>query len=41
MTGADGYELSDRWQEARVMMDMVRALWNRIEKEEATAAKAA
>lgn len=27
MTGADGYELSDRWAEARQMMDRVRALW--------------
>ncbi|MFJ9450210.1 sugar phosphate isomerase/epimerase family protein [Herbaspirillum sp. NPDC101397] len=27
MTGADGYELSDRWQEAGVMKDSVRALW--------------
>jgi len=27
MTGADGYELSDRWQEAGVMKDRVRALW--------------
>jgi len=27
MTGADGYELSDRWQEALFMKDQVRALW--------------
>jgi hypothetical protein len=27
MTGADGYELSDRWQEAGVMKESVRALW--------------
>jgi hypothetical protein len=33
MTGADGYELSDRWQEALMLKDMVRALWQRIEAE--------
>lgn len=27
MTGADGYELSDRWSEAQTMMRMVRSLW--------------
>jgi hypothetical protein len=27
ITGADGYELSDRWQEALAMRDAVRALW--------------
>jgi len=30
MTGADGYELSDRWQEALMMKDMVRNLWSRV-----------
>ncbi len=30
MTGADGYELSDRWLEAVQMKEMVRALWQRI-----------
>ena len=30
MTGADGYELSDRWQEAIMMKDMVRGLWKRL-----------
>jgi hypothetical protein len=30
ITGADGYELSDRWQEAIRMKDMIRALWDRI-----------
>ena len=30
MTGADGYELSDRWQEAIMMKDMVRGLWSRL-----------
>jgi hypothetical protein len=34
MTGADGYELSDRWEEAKMMQDMVRALWRRLEDEE-------
>ncbi len=33
MTGADGYELSDRWEEARWLKDRVRALWARIEAE--------
>lgn len=33
ITGADGYELSDRWQEAIAMKDMIRGLWNRIEAE--------
>ncbi len=37
MTGADGYELSDRWQEANLMKDMVRALWARV-RDEAKAA---
>ena len=34
MTGADGYELSDRWQEALMMKDMVRNLWNRVANDE-------
>jgi hypothetical protein len=33
ITGADGYELSDRWQEAIQMKDMIRALWDRIAAE--------
>ena len=28
MTGPDGHELSDRWQEAKMMKDMVRGLWS-------------
>ena len=38
MTGPDGYELSDRWQEANMMKDMVRALWKKLESEERGAA---
>jgi len=41
MTGADGYELSDRWSEAKWMKQMVRALWEKgaqEEMEEGTAA---
>ena len=34
MTGADGYELSDRWQEAQTMKDMVRHLWQRVVNDE-------
>ncbi|MEO8202585.1 MAG: sugar phosphate isomerase/epimerase [Betaproteobacteria bacterium] len=33
MTGADGYELSDRWEEARWLKDRVRTLWAEIEAE--------
>jgi hypothetical protein len=35
ITGPDGAELSDRWQDALAMKDMVRALWQRIVDEEA------
>ena len=31
MTGRDGYELSDRWDEAQRLMRMVRELWRRID----------
>jgi hypothetical protein len=37
MTGPDGYELSDRWEEAKMMMGMIRALWARLEAENASA----
>lgn len=37
-TGADGYELSDRWQEALTMKDEVRALWARVAAEPMPAA---
>lgn len=33
ITGPDGKELSDRWQDALVMKDMIRSLWDRIAKE--------
>ena len=32
MTGADGYELSDRWEESLVMKKQVRALWESVLK---------
>lgn len=38
ITGADGYELSDRWQEALTMKDEVRALWARVAAEPMPAA---
>ena len=34
ITGADGAELSDRWQDTLVMKDMIRALWQRIADED-------
>jgi hypothetical protein len=39
ITGPDGAELSDRWEESPVMKDMVRALWQRIIDEEAPGRK--
>jgi len=33
ITGADGSDLSDRWQDAQELMRMIRALWDRIEAE--------
>jgi hypothetical protein len=33
ITGADGRELSDRWQDAIVLKDMIRRLWDRISSE--------
>jgi hypothetical protein len=35
ITGPDGAELSDRWQDALKMKDMVRALWQRIVDDDA------
>jgi hypothetical protein len=34
ITGPDGAELSNRWQDALVMKDMIRALWQRITDED-------
>jgi len=34
ITGADGRELSDRWQDAIFMKDMIRGLWERIAAED-------
>ncbi len=34
ITGPDGAELSDRWQDALAMQRMIRALWQRIADEE-------
>jgi hypothetical protein len=34
MTGPDGAELSDRWNEALLLMRLVRGLWQRIEDED-------
>ena len=33
ITGADGYELSERWEEALVIKDRVREIWRRLESE--------
>jgi hypothetical protein len=38
ITGADGYELSDRWQEAQLLMRLVREQWHRIAQEDAATA---
>ncbi len=35
ITGADGYELSDRWEEALEIKARVEAIWARLEAEEA------
>jgi len=40
MTGRDGYELSDRWEEAQLLMGKVRDLWARLEREDAVGAAA-
>jgi hypothetical protein len=34
ITGSDGYELSDRWEEALVLREHVRAIWNRLDAED-------
>jgi hypothetical protein len=38
MTGRDGYELSDRWEEAKLLMKLVRDVWNGINLQEVGAA---
>jgi len=38
ITGPDGAELSDRWQDALAMKDMIRRLWDRIAAEDARSA---
>lgn len=35
MTGRDGYELSDRWEEAQLLKRLVRELWQKLEQEDA------
>ncbi|MBM3532015.1 MAG: sugar phosphate isomerase/epimerase [Alphaproteobacteria bacterium] len=37
ITDHNDVDLSDRWEEAKMMKDMIRALWGRIEAEEAGA----
>lgn len=37
MTGRDGYELSDRWEEAQYLMSLVRELWAKLDQEDAAA----
>jgi hypothetical protein len=34
MTGRDGCELSDRWEESQYLMSLVRELWARLEQED-------
>ena len=41
MTGADGYELSDRWKESLLMKRLIRELWDRLDQEEEAATASA
>jgi hypothetical protein len=34
ITGPDGREMSDRWQEARLLSEHVRGIWHRLERDE-------
>ena len=36
LTGADGQELSDRWEEAQILKGHVREIWSRLEDSSAT-----
>ncbi|GAB5096321.1 MULTISPECIES: sugar phosphate isomerase/epimerase family protein [unclassified Caballeronia] len=36
MTDRNGYELSDRWEEAQLLKGLVADMWTRLEREEAT-----
>jgi hypothetical protein len=38
ITGPDGYELSDRWQEALQIRQRVEEIWRRLEREDAASA---
>jgi len=40
MTGRDGNELSDRWEEAQLLMRLVRELWRKLEQEESVRPRA-
>jgi hypothetical protein len=33
MTGPDGYELSDRWEEAAMIRHWILEIWDRLEAE--------
>jgi hypothetical protein len=33
LTGPDGEELSDRWHEAQILRDLVRGIWDRLERQ--------
>jgi len=32
MTGADGYELSERWEESLLMKEQIRGVWQSVLK---------
>jgi len=34
MTGPDGMEMSNRWEESLIMKGWIEGLWKRLEKEE-------